>query len=175
MSVADRRRSGVRAATDPGSPGSQRILHRLGQARRSQGLSRRCLARKLATDASKIKIEERPTTDLLLSRLYQWQEALEVPVTELLVEAGDDLAAPVLRRAQLVRVMKTALAILEATREEPIRRMAQTLIDQFVAIMPELQGITAWHTVGKRRRRDEFGVAASRRMSEDVFIDLMDF
>jgi hypothetical protein len=28
--------------------------------------------------------------------------------------------------------------------------------------------------VGKRRHRDEFGVAAERRLSEDVFLDLMD-
>jgi hypothetical protein len=71
-------------------------------------------------------------------------------------------------------MMKTALAIREATAEEPIRRMAQTLVDQLTEVMPELRAVSPWHTVGKRRRRDEFGVAAERRLSEDVFIDLMD-
>jgi transcriptional regulator with XRE-family HTH domain len=174
MSVADRR-SSDRASPERNLTAPPRALHRLGAVRRLQGVSRRSVARKLNTDLAKVKIEERPTTDLLISRLYQWQEALEVPVTELLVEAGDDLAMPVLKRAQLVRMMKTVLAILDASREQPIRRMAQTLIDQFLDIMPELRGVSPWHTVGKRRRRDEFGVAALRRISEDVFIDLMDF
>jgi hypothetical protein len=80
----------------------------------------------------------------------------------------------VLKRAQLVRLMKTVLAIREASGEEPIRRMTQTLIDQFLAIMPELEGVAPWHTVGRRRRRDELGIAAQRRLGEDAFIDLMD-
>lgn len=175
MSVADRHRLGKRVAPELNLLSPQRPLHRLGVVRRVQGISRRSLARRLNTDVTKIKIEERPTSDLLLSRVYQWQQALEVPVTELLVEAGDELAGSVLRRAQMVRLMKTALAILETSREESIRRMAQTLIDQFLDVMPELRGISPWHSVGKRRRRDEYGVAASRRISEDVFIDLMDF
>jgi transcriptional regulator with XRE-family HTH domain len=174
MSVADHL-SGRRAAPERNLTAPPRALHRLGAVRRLQGVSRRSVARKLDTDVAKVKIEERPTADLLLSRLYEWQEALEVPVTELLVEAGDELAMPVLKRAQLVRMMKTVLGILDASREEPIRRMAQTLIDQFLDVMPELRGISPWHAVGRRRRRDEYGVAALRRISEDVFIDLMDF
>ena len=52
--------------------------------------------------------------------------------------------------------------------------MAQTLVDQLVEVMPELQGISAWHAVGKRRRLDELGIAAMRTLSDDVFIDLLD-
>jgi hypothetical protein len=50
--------------------------------------------------------------------------------------------------------------------------MAQTLVEQLIEIMPELRGVSAWHTVGKRRRLDELGVAAERSLSEEVFIDL---
>ena len=50
--------------------------------------------------------------------------------------------------------------------------MAQTLVDQLVEVMPELQGISAWHAIGKRRRLDELGIAAMRTFSEDVFITL---
>ena len=45
--------------------------------------------------------------------LYEWQKILEVPIVELLVESEDVLSKPLLQRAQLVRLMKTALAILE--------------------------------------------------------------
>jgi transcriptional regulator with XRE-family HTH domain len=149
-------------------------LHRVGAVRRLQGLSPRSIARKLNLDVAAVKLQERPGTDLRLSELYLWQQVLDVPIGELLVESGDHLAAPVLRRAQLVRIMKTAMAIHESTHQESIRRMALTLIEQLKELMPELQHITAWHTVGKRRRRDEFGVAAERRLSDSIFLDLLD-
>ena len=38
-------------------------------------------------------------------------------------------------------------------------------------IMPELEGVVPWHAVGERRRRDEYGVAAERSMSDDLFMD----
>lgn len=155
-------------------PASSPPLHRVGAVRRSQGISRRTVARHLGTDVRTVRHEEQSTADMPLTRLYQWRDVLDVPVTELLTDCGDPLAAPILRRAQLVRVMKTALSILEEASQLSVRRMAQTLIDQLTQIMPELEGIGPWHTVGKRRRRDELGVAAQRRLSEDVFVDLTD-
>jgi hypothetical protein len=155
-------------------PTSKQPLHRLGTVRRLQGVTRRTVARHLKIDVAQVKRQELETTDMLLSCLYEWQKVLDVPVAELLVEADDPLSAPVLKRAQLVRVMKTVLAIIEEARQEPIRRMAQTLADQLIEIMPELRGVSPWHAVGKRRRRDDYGVAAERRLSEDVFLDLID-
>jgi transcriptional regulator with XRE-family HTH domain len=152
----------------------QRPLHRLGIVRRLQEISRRTLARHLNTEVVRIKWQERPTSDIRLSQLYEWQRVLEVPIVELLVEADNELATPLLRRAQLVRLMKTALAIQEATAEEPTRRMAQRMVDQLTEVMPELKTVGSWHTVGTRRRRDEYGVAIDRRLSEDVFLDLID-
>lgn len=155
-------------------PAVRRPLHRVGAVRRLQGISRRAAARRLNIDVAQVKLQELDTTDMPLSRLYQWQELLEVPVSELLVEASDPLSAPVLKRGQLVRAMKTVLAILEETSQDTVRRMAHTLYDQMIEIMPELRGVGPWHTVGQRRRRDEYGVAAQRRLSDDVFMDLMD-
>jgi hypothetical protein len=70
--------------------------------------------------------------------------------------------------------MKTALAILDHADQESVHLMAQTLIEQLTEIMPELQGVSAWHAVGKRRRLDELGIAASRGLSDEVFLDLTD-
>jgi transcriptional regulator with XRE-family HTH domain len=155
-------------------PAPNRPLHRLGTVRRLQGISRRTLARRLNTDVVAIKLQERPSSDMTLSNLYEWQRVLEVPITELLVEAEDELAMPVLKRAQLVRLMKTALGIQEVAKDESVCRMAQTLVSQLTDIMPELQSVSAWHSVGRRRRQDELGVAVERRLSEDVFLDLID-
>ena len=52
--------------------------------------------------------------------------------------------------------------------------MAQTLIDQLLEVMPELQGISAWNVIGRRRSLSELGIAAARTISEDIFIDLVD-
>jgi transcriptional regulator with XRE-family HTH domain len=174
MSIIECDVAGAGTSGEPKLPSTPRPLHRLGIVRRLQGISRRSVARRMDVEVARIKIQERPTSDLLLSKLYEWQSVLEVPIAELLVEGDDQLATPVLRRAQLVRMMKTALAMLEASHEEPIRRMAQTLIAQLTQVMPELQSVNPWHTVGKRRCQDEFGIAANRRLSDDVFLDLMD-
>jgi len=163
-----------RSTDRTGESAAPTALHRLGAVRRQQGISRRTVARRLGMETSQVKAQERESSDLLLSRLYQWQLLLEVPITELLVEAGDPLSEPVLKRAQLVRVMKTVLAILETSEQEPIQRMAQTLVGQLTEIMPELEGVGPWHAVGERRRRDEYGVAAERRLADSVFTDMMD-
>ncbi len=156
-------------------PVHQGTLHRLATVRRLQGISRRTLARRMNVDVAEVRRQEDETNDLPLSVLYEWQKALDVPIAELLVESAEDaLSQPLLQRAQLVRLMKTALALVEQADNDATRAMAQTLVDQLVAVMPELQGISAWHAVGKRRRLSELGIAATRTMSEDVFIDLVD-
>jgi transcriptional regulator with XRE-family HTH domain len=149
-------------------------LQRLAAVRQQQGISRRTVARRLNTDIASVRQQESETADLTLSQLYKWQQVLEVPVSELLVEADDSLSAPIKQRAQLIRLMKSALTIHENTRQETIRRMAQTLIDQLLEIMPELAHVGPWHAVGQRRRLDELGVAAERRLSDEIFLDLTD-
>ena len=150
-------------------PCANRPLHRLMAVRQQQGISRRTLARRLGTDVSQVKWQEQANSDIWLSRLHDWQEVLDVPLVELLVEAEEPLSAPVMRRAQMVRLMKTAAAILERSQQVSIRRMAQMLVEQLVEVMPELATVGPWHTVGKRRSRDELGQVVQRRMSADVF------
>jgi transcriptional regulator with XRE-family HTH domain len=146
-------------------------LQRLATVRRLQGISRRTVARRMNLEAEQVREQECETADLPLSVLYAWQKALDVPVAELLVESGDSLASPVLERSQLVRLMKTVLAIREQARQQSVRRMAQTMCDQLIEIMPELANIGPWHAVGKRRRRSELGMAASRHLTEAMFVD----
>jgi len=145
-----------------------RPLHRLAEIRRRQGVTRRTIARRLNTDIGTIKSQEQPDADLPLSILYAWQEVLDVPVSELLVETDEPLSTPVLKRAQLVRIMKTAAAILERSQQPSIRRMAEMMIEQLCEIMPELSGVSPWHAVGRRRTQEELGQAAFRRISAEL-------
>lgn len=143
-------------------------LHRLAEVRKAQGVSIANLARRLHLDAIDIRKLEKPTSDMLLSLLYQWREILDVPVSELLIDPEDTLDDPIKSRAQLVRVMKTVRSILETAREKPIQRMAQTLFDQLVEIMPELSEVTAWPTVGQSREFKDYGQAIYRRFDAGV-------
>ena len=130
------------------------------------------MARRLNVEVMDVRRQENPATDVPLSLLYKWQKALDVPITELLVESEDGLSEPLLRRAQLIRIMKTARAVHEQAADEELRSMAQTLIDELIEIMPELREIAAWHTVGKRRGASESGLAVGRGYVGEIFGDL---
>lgn len=146
-------------------------LHRIATVRRQQGISLRGLARQFRTTIRELEAEEDETADLRLSRLYWWQSALDVPIADLLVESNGALSPPVLQRARLVRVMKTVAAIMEKSENLSIRRLAQTLVNQLVEIMPELEGVSPWHTVGQRRTLDEPGRIVERMYSENVWYE----
>jgi transcriptional regulator with XRE-family HTH domain len=172
MSIGNCGTTGAGPPQDVPVPSSDtQPLQRLAHVRRLQGVSRRTVARRMNVEIEQVRCQEQATTDLPLSALYAWQKALDVPVSELLVESGDALASPILERSQLVRLMKTVLAIRRQAKQESIRRMADTMAGQLIEIMPELANIGPWHSVGKRRRLDELGIAAQRRLADNVFVD----
>ena len=143
-------------------------LHRLAEVRKSQGVSIANLARRLNMDAIDVREQEKPTSDMMLSQLYRWREILDTPISELLIDPEDALDDPIKSRASLVRVMKTVRSILETTHEKQTKRMAQTLFDQLVEIMPELQEVPAWPSVGQSREFKDYGQAVYRRFDPGV-------
>src|SRR5271165_5183028 len=104
---------GSNASGEVRLPANHRALHRLAAVRRLQGISRRTLAKHMNVDVAEIRRQEEETSDLPLSLLYEWRKVLDVPIAELLAESDDTLSQPLLQRAQLVRLMKTALALVE--------------------------------------------------------------
>ena len=152
-----------------GSSAPGRALHRIQEVRRQQGVSLRRVGQLLHTDVRELRREEDPNSDLPISRLYAWQMALEVPVGDLLVDSGAPLSAPVLERARLVRIMKTVAAIREKAQSTSVERLAQTLVDQVLEIMPELEGINPWHSVGQRRSLEEYGRIVERTYSDHMW------
>ena len=144
-------------------------LHRVAAVRRQQGLSLRSAARQLGKDVRSVQREEREDADLRLSELFQWQQVLAVPLTDLLEDPGMSLSRPVLERARMVRIMKTVKALVDRVESPAADRLVQTLVTQLVEIMPELKEVGAWHTVGQRRSLDECGRAAERVMPDEMF------
>lgn len=141
-------------------------LHRINTVRLQQGVSLRSAARRLGTDMATVRTQTEETSDLRLSELYRWQEILDVPLVDLLVDPGTPLSRPVMERAQLVRMMKTALAIRECANTPQLERLIQTLLEQFVELMPELKDVTPWHSVGQRRSINELGRIAEHPIPE---------
>jgi transcriptional regulator with XRE-family HTH domain len=142
--------------------------------RRRESVSQRTIARRLGITLDEVKDQELETADIPISILHKWREVLDVPMIELLADPDDSLSPPLRKRAQLVRVMKTAKAILERIEQTPVKRLAQRLVDQLTEIMPELRDVTSWHRVGRRRRLNEYGRAAEFSMPEDVFLSRRD-
>ena len=147
-------------------------LHRLGEVRRQEGVSRRTVARGLGISIAEVKLQERETTDLPLSTLHRWQKVLNVPLAELLVEPDESLSLPLMKRARLVQLMKTVMSIMEQAKQTSVKRFAQTMIGQLTEIMPELREISSWPVVGQRRRCGEYGRAADHSLPEEVFTEL---
>ena len=152
-----------------GINGEKEPLHRIASVRKQQGISLRCVARQLDKEVSQVRAEEQETSDLHLSELYAWQSVLDVPISDLLMDPETPLSRPVLERARLVRLMKTAAAIHEEAKSVGVRRLAERLVDQLIEIMPELEEVGAWHAVGQRRSLDEYGRVFELRISEDTF------
>ena len=144
-------------------------LHRIGHVRRQQGVTLRNVARRLGIAMAVVRRQEQADCDLRLSDLHRWQQVLEVPVAELLVEGEGQLSGPVLERSRMVKLMKTAAAIRERCQGTPAGRMVDMLVDQILEIMPELADVTPWHTVGQRRTLDDVGRTGRMTVAEEIF------
>ena len=153
------------ATAEPKSPA--RVFHRVRTVRLQQGVSLRSAARHMRSDVRTLRKQEVETTDLRISDLQSWQRALDVPITELLAESETPLSRPVMERAKLIRVMKTAAAILERSPNTQVERMAQMLVEQLIELMPELKDVSPWPSYGQRRSAEDYGRVLERRVSDD--------
>ncbi len=146
-------------------------LQRIHEVREQQGTSLRSVARKLNLPMQEVRAQEEPGADLRISDLLRWQAILDVPLADLLVDNQGPLSEPVGTRASMLRVMKTAKAILESAEDDSVNRLAKMLVEQLVQIMPELAEVSAWHTVGQRRTQEEVGRIVERSIPDSFFND----
>lgn len=176
LAVADTEHSDLLRAAEDGAVREPRQalrkgrkLHRIADVRRLQGVTLRNVSRRLGVPMAVVRRQEEPDCDIRLSDLQQWQQVLDVPIAELLVEADGQLSGPVLERSRMVKLMKTAAAIRERSHDTTTARMVGMLVDQILELMPELADVTPWHTVGQRRTLDDIGRTGQRMVPEDVF------
>ena len=84
--------------TDDGQSAKPK-LHRIRTVRMQQEVSMRTAARRSGVDVRTLRRQEQETADLTLSDLHRWQEALDVPIAELVEEPGAHLSKSVMERA----------------------------------------------------------------------------
>lgn len=161
-SIGGRRGSRAKSKTSP-------KLHRVATVRQEQDVSLRSAARRSGWSLSQVGALEDETRDLNISDLLRWQQVLEVPLHDLLSDPGASLSAPVMRRAQMLRLMKSVTSLAENVKSERSQRLVTMMRQQLVEIMPELEQVTAWPSVGQRRSADELGRAAERSFGDEFF------
>lgn len=147
---------------------AKKKLHRIATARHEQGVSLRTAARQMGRRVSEVKAEENETRDLRLTDLARWQRVLRVPLQDLLVEPDTSLSKPVMQRAQMLRLMKTVASLNEVVQNQRAKRLATQLVDQLVQMMPELESVPAWNSVGQRRTPSEYGRVVEKVISHDL-------
>ncbi len=143
--------------------------HRLAEVRLQQGISLRKIARTMGMTTDQARRQENGDVDLSLDDLFKWQSALDVPIGELLVEPDQELTSPIQDRAKMLRLMKTAVTLKERSSTPPVQRMATMLVEQLVDLMPELEEVSAWPRVGRRRPANEVGRILEQQITEDMF------
>ncbi|QDV14160.1 hypothetical protein CA51_40540 [Rosistilla oblonga] len=116
-----------------------------------------------------LREQEKPSTDVPMSVLMCWRDALEVPLAELLVEPDMRLSQSIAHRAKLVRMMKTILTLCEHGGDERTQRLVTMLREQMLELMPELTEVTGWPSMGSRRSQDELGRIGQQPISLDGF------
>jgi transcriptional regulator with XRE-family HTH domain len=136
-------------------------LHRIAEVRAQQGVSLRAISRRTGVDIRELREQELPDSNLTLEQLYQWQESLEVPVANLLVDRDEGLSEAVQCRASLIKVMKTVVALREVATSTRVVRITEMLREQLLEMMPELADVGGWPTYGSRRPVDQLGRIAS--------------
>ena len=167
MSIVEFSATGTSPPKVGTGPPRRVVLHRIREVRKEQGISLRAAARRIGCEVSRLKDQERVDADFLLSDLYAWQQALGVPVQDLLVECEEPLSAPVLEMSRMIRLAKTIATIQDRSESESITRLANMLMSQLLEIMPELSDVGPWPTT-RPRTLDDLGRVCERRLSEEV-------
>jgi transcriptional regulator with XRE-family HTH domain len=147
----------------------QKQFHKISEVRQRQGVTLRNVARRLGIEMAVIRKQEQADCDLRVSDLLKWQKVLDVPLAELLEDSEDQLSGPILVRSRMVKLMKTAAALREQVGIGTSNQLVTQLIGQILEMMPELEDITPWHTVGQRRTIDDVGRTARETMPDDLF------
>lgn len=152
----------------------QAPLHQIELVRERQDVALRTAVRKLKLPAGSVREQLDPASDLTLSQLYAWQQILNCPVSELLVDEDQRLSEPIKNRAALLQLMKTAVTIRSAAKSGGIKTLSEMLVEQLVELFPEFRDVMPWGGDGNVSRKVCCAAIASRKYPDDWFAQTAD-
>jgi|GEM_PF-470341 len=171
--VSEETSRGVGSRTEAAREEASVKYHRIAEVRGEQGLSLRSVSRRTGIEIRVLKHQEDPCTNLTLQELHVWQRALDVPLSDLLIDSNSRLSQPVQQRAKLVKIMKTAAAIQEVSTSPRVNRLVAMLKEQLEDLMPELKEVSAWPNYGQRRAPNQLGkIGETPIITSHLSIDL---
>ena len=148
---------------------TEQKLHRLATVRKQERVSWKSLSRRSGIPIADLKRQEDETNDLLLSTLYRWHAAINVPVEELISEPNERISSSLRFKTQLIRVTKTVLLMLEQSDDEKTDILAKEILGQLFEIMPALKEVGPWPTRNYARPKTELPKILDQQISADWF------
>lgn len=133
------------------------FLHRIAEVRLQQGVSLRNISRRTGLPVRELRDQEQPQSNLTLRDLHIWKDALEVPLELLLVDSDMSVPQSIRSRALLIRIMKTVMSLRALVMNRRLIILLDTLRQQLVELMPELNHIGSWPMYGSQRNPDDYG------------------
>ena len=151
-----------------------KMLHRLANARKNQGLSERLVAKRLGISVGLLREQEQPDADLLISRLIQWREVLEVPLRDLFEEPIGESDSDIHSRAKLLFSEKILKSIeSNSKRSRRVLRLTDlirmTLGLMFADYATFTEHVSSMPAVGHRRSPSEVGRIGERSLPDSWF------
>lgn len=113
-------------------------MHRVNAVRLQKKISLGDVSKSTGKSILELSRQESETTNLQLSELRVWAEALDVSVTDLLVDSGDGLSLFQLNRPELMSLVRHAQEILGHSNSASIHRLANNLIQDINELLPHL-------------------------------------
>lgn len=144
-------------------------FHRLATVRRQERVSWKSLSRRSGIPIADLKRQEDESNDLLLSTLYRWHAAINVPVEELISEPNEHISSSLRFKTQLIRVTKTVLLMLEQSNDEKTSILANEILAQLFQIMPSLKEVGPWPTRNYARPKSELPKILDHQISSEWF------
>ena len=111
--------------------------HRLRTVRQQQCVSLRDIAERTGVSVHTASQEENGEIDLSLSRLFAWQQALEVPIAELLVNyqfSGENE-----EQRSVSKAIQLAKQALQRSDSPDVRAVTQAVVDELVNLSALLE------------------------------------
>lgn len=141
---------------------------RLKEARVLAGVSLRSVARKTGIPIATLRQQEE-SDDISLRDLCLWQDALGVPLSELVHDTPERTDDVLRMRAGLIQLMRSVKSLQSGKLTERQDAIVQNMAAELEAMMPELAHIKSWPQSVGRRRPDQPGRIESQVIATSIW------